>query len=150
MSLQSGRVRPFHHPPTEYNMGFFSKILEKLGIGSGSAAATPAPTAAPASPGTVPVGAPSVKPVALVDVVAQLEQRAAANPQNLNWRTSIVDLLKLLDIDSGLAARKELATELGCPTELMGDSARMNMWLHKAVLARIAVNGGNVPQDLLD
>lgn len=98
----------------------------------------------------MPVGAPSVKTVALVDVVTQLEQRAAANPQKLNWRTSIVDLLKLLDLDSGLAARKELATELGCPTELMGDSAKMNIWLHKTVLARIAANGGNVPKDLLD
>ena len=58
-------------------------------------------------------------------------------------------LLKLLEIDSSFAARKELATELGCPAELMGDSAKMNMWLHKTVLARIADNGGNVPQDLL-
>jgi len=86
----------------------------------------------------------------MVDVVAQLEQRAAATPQKLNWKTSIVDLLKLLDIDSSLTARKELATELGCPPELMGDSARMNMWLHKTVLARIAANGGNVPKELLD
>ena len=138
-------------------MGFFSKILGKLGIGSDSAAATTATTAAattaaPAGTGTAPAAAapPSSKPVALVDIVAQLEQRAAANTQKLNWRTSIVDLLKLLDIDSSLAARKELATELGCPAELMGDSAQMNMWLHKSVLARIAANGGNVPQDILD
>lgn len=144
-------------------MGLFSKILSKLGIGSDSAAAAPSPTAAPvgtapaaastptAAPvGTAPVAPPSPKPVALIDVVAQLEQRAAANAQKLNWRTSIVDLLKLLDIDSSFAARKELATELGCPADLMGDSAKMNMWLHKTVLARIAANGGNVPQDLLD
>ncbi len=127
-------------------MGFFGKILEKLGIGSASAAPAaptqPAPDAAPAAP-----AAP--KPIAVVDVVAQLEQKAAANPQKLNWRTSIVDLLKLLDIDSSLAARKELATELGCPAKLMGDSAQMNMWLHKTVLQRIADNGGNVPADLL-
>ncbi|MGV8898587.1 MAG: DUF3597 domain-containing protein [Burkholderiaceae bacterium] len=141
-------------------MGFFSKILGKLGIGSDSADATPAttgaatttaaPTAATTGPGTAAAAPPSAKPAALVDVVAQLEQRAAANTQKLNWRTSIVDLLKLLDIDSSLAARKELATELGCPAELMEDSAKMNMWLHKSVLARIAANGGNVPQDLLD
>src|SRR5512132_594465 len=132
-------------------MGFFSNILEKLGIGSTATATTPAspPTAAPASPSTIPAAPPPPRAVALVDVVAQLEQRAAANPQQLNWRTSIVDLLKLLEIDSSLAARKELATELGCPAELMGDSAKMNMWLHKTVLARIAANGGNVPQDLL-
>ena len=88
--------------------------------------------------------------MAVVDVVAQLEQRAAVNAEKLNWRTSIVDLLKLLDIDSSLAARKALATELDCPSALMGDSAQMNMWLHKAVLARIAANGGNVPANLLD
>ena len=130
-------------------MGFFSKILAKLGIGSDKAAAAPAPSAAPVAPGAAPA-APPPKAIALVDVVAQLEQRAAANPQKLNWRTSIVDLLKLLDIDSSFAARKELATELGCPADLMGDSAKMNMWLHKTVLAQIAANGGNIPKELLD
>ncbi len=132
-------------------MGFFSKILEKLGIGDKEAAAAPSPKPAAApSPGAAPAAPPPPKPVALVDVVAQLEQRAAANPQKLNWRTSIVDLLKLLDIDSSFAARKELATELGCPADLMGDSAKMNVWLHKTVLAQIAANGGNVPKELLD
>ena len=127
-------------------MSFFSTILSKLGIGNTTTTAPSAPAApAPAAPASAP--APTA--VAMVDVVAQLEKRAAANPQKLNWRTSIVDLLKLLDIDSSLTARKELATELGCPPELMGDSAKMNMWLHKAVLARIAANGGNVPRDLL-
>ena len=129
-------------------MGFFSKILDKLGIGS--AAAAPAPAAAAASPAAVPTAPAPPKSVDLVDVVAQLEKSAAANPQKLNWRTSIVDLLKLLEIDSSYAARKELAKELACPAELMGDSAKMNVWLHKTVLARIAANGGNVPQDLLD
>ena len=135
-------------------MGFFSKILTKLGINTASAAAAPAPTATTTATATTADIAPDVPPppksVALVDVVAQLEQRAAANPQKLNWKTSIVDLLKLLEIDSSLTARKELATELGCPAELMGDSAKMNIWLHKTVLTRIADNGGNVPQDLLD
>ena len=127
-------------------MGFFSKILEKLGIGGDKAAAAPVTTAG----GTAPAAAAAPKPIAVVDVVAQLEQRAAANPEKLNWRTSIVDLLKLLDIDSSFGARKELATELGCPADLMEDSAKMNMWLHKTVLARIAANGGNVPKELLD
>jgi hypothetical protein len=136
-------------------MGFFSTILEKLGIGDAAAspaapAAAAAPPVAAASPGALPTEAAAPKAVALVDVVAQLEKRAAANAQKLNWRTSIVDLLKLLDIDSSLAARKALATELACPADLMADSARMNMWLHKTVLARIAANGGNVPADLLD
>lgn len=133
-------------------MGFFSKILETLGIGSAEAAAPP-PAAAPTSPTAAPpapAAPPPPTPIGVVDVVAQLEERAAANPQKLNWRTSIVDLLKLLEIDSSFGARKELATELGCPAEMMGDSAKMNVWLHKTVLAQIAANGGNVPQDLLD
>ena len=129
-------------------MSFFGRILEKLGIGGARAAETPAgATPAAATPAAAPAAAGGAIPV--VDVVAQLEQRAAANPQKLNWRTSIVDLLKLLDIDSSLTARKELATELGCPASLMSDSAQMNMWLHKKVLERIAANGGNVPADLL-
>jgi hypothetical protein len=136
-------------------MGLFGNILGKLGIGRAPATPTP-PTAAPEGAsvaagagetvGTVP---PPPTSIPVVDVVAQLEQRAASSPQKLNWRTSIVDLLKLLDLDSSLAARKELATELGCPDDLTKDSAKMNMWLHKAVLARIAENGGNVPKELL-
>ena len=140
-------------------MGFFNTILEKLGIGN-EAVAAPIPTPAPApTPSAEPVASPETETVPtappprsvdLVDVIAQLEQRAEANPQKLNWRTSIVDLLKLLEIDSSFTARKELATELDCPAALMEDSAQMNTWLHKTVLARIAANGGNVPQDLLD
>lgn len=134
-------------------MGFFSKILEKLGFGGDkvASAAAPVDTAAEDAAAAAAASAAAAAPqaIAVVDVVAQLEQRAAANPQKLNWRTSIVDLLKLLDIDSSFAARKELAAELGCPANLMGDSAQMNMWLHKTVLARIAANGGNIPQDLL-
>ncbi|NYT79507.1 DUF3597 domain-containing protein [Alcaligenaceae bacterium] len=139
-------------------MGLFGTILEKLGIGSAKAAPAPdvaaAPTAAPAEATSVPASAPTAgaasQGIPVVDVVTQLEQKAAASSQKLNWKTSIVDLLKLLDMDSSLTARKELATELGCPAELMADSAQMNMWLHKKVLARIAENGGNVPADLLD
>ena len=140
-------------------MGFFSKILDKLGFDAGASKVeemlrTPIPPRTTAGPNTSVMGAgmaPSAaKPIAVVDVVAQLEKKAAANAQKLNWRTSIVDLLKLLDIDSSITARKELATELGCPANLMQDSAQMNMWLHKTVLARLAANGGNVPADLLD
>ncbi len=131
-------------------MGFFGAILEKLGIRSEAAPTPPTPATATGSTPVPAPPAPAPAPVGLVDVVAQLEKRAAANSQKLNWRTSIVDLLKLLEIDSSFAARKELAIELGCPAEMMGESAKMNMWLHKTVLARIAANGGNVPQDLLD
>lgn len=133
-------------------MSFFGKILEKLGFDAGAgkvAEMLKGPIPAPAAP---PAAAPEVAPVkaiAAVDVVAQLESKAAANPQKLNWRTSIVDLLKLLDIDSSLQARKELAGELGCPSNLMADSAQMNMWLHKTVLQKLAANGGNVPRELL-
>ncbi|WP_323024099.1 DUF3597 domain-containing protein [Castellaniella sp.] len=126
-------------------MGLFSTILEKLGFGGAQAA--PAPDATAVAPANA---APASQAISVVDVAGQLEQKAAANPQKLNWKTSIVDLMKLLDMDSGLGARKELATELGCPADKMGDSAQMNMWLHKAVLARLAENGGNVPADLLD
>lgn len=127
-------------------MGLFSTILEKLGVGGNEPAPVPVAPAAP----TATVAAPArPRVVPLVDVVAQLEQRAAANPQKLNWRTSIVDLLKLLDMDSSFTARKELAREMHCPEALMGDSAKMNTWLHQNVLARIASNGGNVPKELL-
>ncbi len=132
-------------------MGFFDKILEKLGFGrSAQASPAPAPQPSPAAPPAQPAAPPPPRPIDVVDVVAQLEKLAASNPQKLNWKTSIVDLLKLLGIDSSLAARKELAAELGCPAEKMGDSAQMNMWLHKAVLKKIADNGGNIPKELLD
>jgi len=124
-------------------MSLFDKILDKLGFHPKAAAApvataTAAAAAAPAAPVAIPV----------VDVVARLEGLAASQREKLNWKVSIVDLLKLLGLDSTFAARKELATELGCPASEMGDSARMNMWLHKTVLQKIAENGGNVPKQL--
>jgi hypothetical protein len=142
---------PHRDTQTGGSMGFFSTILEKLGLKSAHAqpAAAPPPAAAAPQP-AAPAAPPAPTPIAIVDVVAKLEKLAAANPQKLNWKTSIVDLLKLLDIDSSFAARKELATELGCPDNLMGDSAQMNMWLHKTVLKKIADNGGNVPKELLE
>jgi hypothetical protein len=129
-------------------MGLFSKILDKLGLNR-PAKVAPVPQAPP-PPRTVPAAPPAPAAIAVVDVVAQLEKLAASNPQKLNWKVSIVDLLKLLGLDSSFAARKELAVELGCPSEKMGDSAQMNMWLHKTVLQKIADNGGNIPKDLLD
>ena len=143
-------------------MGFFSKILDKLGFDAGNDKVeemlrTPIPPAGQRAPdtstmgaGLAPGSAAAVKPITQVDVVSQLEQKAAANSQKLNWQSSIVDLMKLLDIDSSLESRKELAKELGAPADLMNDSAKMNMWLHKQVMARLAANGGNVPANLLD
>jgi hypothetical protein len=98
--------------------------------------------------GPQPVAPVAPKPVSEVDVVKHLEELSKG--KNLNWKVSIVDLLKLLDLDSSYEARVELAKELNCPPELMNDSAKMNTWLHKTVLKKIAENGGNIPQDLLD
>ncbi len=156
-------------------MGLFSTILEKLGLGKGKKeeAATPAaatPKAEPVKPAATakPAAMAAARPmkddrsteeeakpaapkaISEVDVVAKLEKLAVENPAQLNWKVSIVDLLKLLDIDSSGAARKELAEELGCPADQMNDSARMNVWLHKTVLKKIAENGGNIPANLLD
>lgn len=107
-------------------------------IGAPAAAAAPM-QAAPAQ------AAP--KAISEVDVVKKLEDLGKGS--GLDWKVSIVDLLKLLKIDSSLEARKELATELGCPADLMNDSAKMNTWLHTTVLKKIAENGGNIPQSLL-
>lgn len=130
-------------------MSLFSSILDKLGFGKKEAAAAPAPSAAPA-PAAAPAAPaqPAVTPMALVDVVTKLEGLAAANPQKLNWKTSIVDLLKLLGLDSSLAARKELAKDVGMTGDFSG-TAEQNIALHKAVLKKIADNGGNVPKELL-
>ncbi|MFT3891534.1 MAG: DUF3597 domain-containing protein [Anaerolineales bacterium] len=115
------------------------------------ATAAPQPAAAPktAAPAAPVVAAPAApKAISEVDVVKQLEQKAKGT--GLNWKQSIVDLLTLLDIDHSRDARVELAKELGAPEEVMGDSARMNTWLHKTVLKKIAENGGNIPSNLLD
>jgi hypothetical protein len=116
--------------------------------------AAPAATVAPARPATpepapvAPAAPPAPKPISEVDVVKHLEELSKG--KNLNWKVSIVDLLKLLDLDSSHEARVELAKELNCPPELMNDSAKMNTWLHKEVLRQIAQNGGNIPKELLD
>ena len=130
-------------------MGFFGKILAKLGFGDAVAAAPVITPPADAAPAAAPAAPAAPAPIAVVDVMALLAEKAAKHPEKLNWKTSIVDLLKLLGLDSSLAARKELAKELYCPDELMADSAKMNMWLHKNVLGHIAANGGNIPAELL-
>ena len=128
-------------------MGIFSSILAKLGFGDKKDEVVAQGTARP-TPGAAP-GASAPAAISVVDVVAKLEALAKANPEQLNWKVSIVDLMKLLGLDSNLGARKELATELGCPAAKMSDSAQMNMWLHKTVLQKLADNGGNIPADLL-
>lgn len=133
-------------------MGIFSSIMDKLGFGDKekavvTASAPVAPAVTPASP----VAAQPAAPIAMssVDVVAKLESLAAGHAEKLNWKVSIVDLMKLLGLESSLSARKELASELACPPEKMADSAQMNMWLHKTVLQKLAENGGNIPKELL-
>jgi Domain of unknown function (DUF3597) len=125
-------------------MSFFSNILSKLGICNAEAAETQSATQ------TATGFTPTPSTISEVDVVSKLEGMAASNPEKLNWKTSIVDMLKLLGLDSSLTARKELAAELGCPADKLGDSAQMNMWLHKTVLQKLAQNGGNIPKELLD
>jgi hypothetical protein len=142
-------------------MGFFSTILDKLGLNKNKPASTSAKPAAAAPGGKLggvaaagSAGAARNEPakaaptaVSEVDVVKKLEQLSKG--KGLDWKVSIVDLLKLLDIDSSREARNELAKELNCPAQLMSDSAKMNTWLHKEVLRKIAENGGNIPQSLL-
>ena len=129
-------------------MGIFSSIMSKLGFGDDKPAVS-AEAAPVAVEPAAPVAAAAPVAISAVDVVAKMEALAKASAEKLNWKVSIVDLLKLLGLDSSLAVRKELAAELGCPAEKMGDSAQMNMWLHKTVLQKLAENGGNIPADLL-
>lgn len=127
-------------------MSFFGKIKDAI-FGKKAPAAPTAPaqtTAVPAAP--VPT---APQPASEVDVDAILSGLAAKSEQKLNWRTSIVDLMKLLGLDSSLAERKGLAQELGYTGAIDG-SAEMNIWLHKQVMRELAANGGKVPAELLD
>ena len=144
-------------------MGLLNSLMSKIFSHSGTnaavtAAASSVPSTAPSTagaqaaapaPGAPPVTAAAApaKPVA-VDVAAILDGFAAKNPENLDWKKSIVDLMKLVGMDSSFKARKQLAQELNYTGD-PNDSASMNVWLHKQVLVKIAENGGKVPQELL-
>jgi hypothetical protein len=132
-------------------MSILGNIISKI-FGPHAANAAPAPAGAgpvtTAGAGAAPVAPTSSgSQAATVDVAAILDKKAEEAGQKLNWRTSIVDLMKLIGLDSGLAARKELATELHYTGD-QNDSATMNIWLHKQVMAKLAANGGKVPDDL--
>ncbi|ARP93374.1 DUF3597 domain-containing protein [Bordetella genomosp. 13] len=120
-----------------------------------AASAAPGAPATPGTPTTPGAGAAPTAPAAPaasaapVDVDAVLSGMQAKHSEKLNWKTSIVDLLKLLGLDSSLAARKQLAQELGYTGDT-GDSAAMNIWLHKQVMTKLAQNGGKLPADLQD
>jgi hypothetical protein len=117
-------------------MSVFGSIMSAI-FGHGSAQASASPTAAPAS----------APPLQTVDVAAIVDKAAAATGEKLAWRTSIVDLMKALNLDSSQAARKQLATELKY-TGNMNDSAAMNVWLHKQIMQKLAANGGKLPSDI--
>jgi hypothetical protein len=133
-------------------MGLFSDLMSKIfrhGTGGGQPTATASPQSAPASPSGPGVGESS-PPQARepVDVAAILDKMASESKQKLDWKHSIVDMMKLLGMDSSLSARRELAADLNYSGDT-GDTATMNMWLHKEVMKKLAENGGKVPQDLL-
>ena len=140
-------------------MGILSNIFSKIFPKSHAANKGPAPQpqaqAPQAAPQAQPQAQPQVQPQAApaameqVDVEEILSKMQASSGQQLNWRTSIVDLLKLLGLDSSLQARKELAAELHYSGDT-SDSAAMNIWLHRQVMNKLAANGGKVPADLKD
>ena len=119
-------------------MSLFSTILAKLGFAKEAIAQTLTQPAAEAAATAAPTGAPAAVPQ--VDVVAKLEEMAKANPEKLNWKVSIVDLMKLLGLDSSLSNRTELAQELGYTGDT-NDSATMNIWLHQQVMQSLSNRG---------
>ncbi|CUX69466.1 MULTISPECIES: DUF3597 domain-containing protein [Agrobacterium] len=136
-------------------MSFFDKIKNAI-FGKAEAApqtsapaGTPTTTASPAAPAPASPAPTAPAPTGNVDVASILDAAVKKNGQKLDWKHSIVDLLKALDLDSSLTARKELASELGYTGDT-SDSATMNIWLHKAVIKKLSENGGKVPADLLD
>src|SRR3954469_19727798 len=130
-------------------MSIFGNIMTAI-FGSSAAAAGSSSTNPSASPSSSPAATStsgSASASGAVDVAPVLDRAVAAQKEKLEWRTSIVDLMKALKIDSSLGARKELAKELGYTGD-MNDSASMNIWLHKQVLSKLAANGGKVPEEL--
>ena len=131
----------------------FGRIFPKANAAQPPSATRPAPTQAgtAAGPGAQPQAGPAGAAATMerVDIEQVLDGMAANNPQKLNWRNSIVDLMKLVGMDSTLQERRELADELGYTGD-KNDTAAMNMWLHKQVMKRMADNGGKVPANLMD
>ena len=132
-------------------MSIFGNIMSAIFGHSSSAAAATAPSAAAtpqqASPAAQSAPAAAAASAAPVDVAAIMDGLAGQSSERLDWRRSIVDLMKLLNLDSSLTARKELAQELSYTGDT-NDSASMNIWLHKQVMTKLAENGGKVPDEL--
>ncbi len=133
-------------------MSIFGKIMGAI-FGSAAGAEPAGTTATSGATGTGSAAPPSTTtaaptPVQTVDVAPILDKAVAAHKgEKLEWRTSIVDLMKALDIDSSFTARKELAKELGYTGDT-NDSASMNIWLHKQVMVKLAANGGKLPPEI--
>ncbi len=125
-------------------MSIFGKIMGAI---FGTTAEAAGSKATPAPGGSATTSGTSSAPAQTIDVVPILDKAVAAQKEKLEWRTSIVDLMKALNIESSLSARKELARELGYTGD-MNNSASMNIWLHKQVMTKLAANGGKVPDDL--
>jgi hypothetical protein len=134
---------------TGVKMSIFGNIMSAIfGTKAGAApAATPGSGGSAPSANSTPASSSAAPSSPRVDIAPILDNAVAAKKEKLEWRTSIVDLMKALDIDSSLSARKELAKELNYTGDT-NDSAGMNIWLHKQVIAKIAANGGNVPAEL--
>jgi hypothetical protein len=130
-------------------MSIFGKIMGAIFGTKADAAPAGGGAAAGAGSSGGSAGGSAAAPAATVDVAPILDKAVAAKGEKLAWRTSIVDLMKALDIDSSFAARKELAKELGYTGD-SNDSASMNIWLHKQVMTKLAANGGVLPSDLKD
>ena len=126
-------------------MSIFGKIMSAI---FGTKADAAAPGATPAGGSSSGGGSPAAAPAQTVDVAPILDKAVAAKKEKLEWRTSIVDLMKALDIDSSFTARKELAKELGYTGD-SNDSASMNIWLHKQVMTKLAANGGKLPPEIM-
>ncbi|MFL6839839.1 MAG: DUF3597 domain-containing protein [Bradyrhizobium sp.] len=128
-------------------MSIFGKIMSAIFGGNATAASAGGAAAGAAPAAGAGSAAPAAAPAQTVDVAPILDKAVAAKKEKLEWRTSIVDLMKALDINSSLAARKELAKELGYSGDT-NDSATMNIWLHKQVMAKLAANGGKLPPEI--
>jgi hypothetical protein len=128
-------------------MSIFGKIMGAIFGGKADAAAPGTTTAGGSASGPGGTGGSPAAPPQSVDVAPILDKAVAAKGEKLAWRTSIVDLMKALDIDSSFSARKELAKELHYTGDA-NDSASMNIWLHKQIMAKLAANGGKLPSDI--
>jgi Domain of unknown function (DUF3597) len=138
------RILGYPAPPA----GVTPPTMPKTTIESATAPSATSPAASAVSPATAASASPAAAAVETIDVTAILDDMVARNSEKLDWKKSIIDLMKLVDMDSSLSVRKQLATELHYPGN-QNDSATMNVWLHKQVLRQLSEHGARIPQELL-